>query len=520
MSLAVVPPDERDAPLPLTGGDLTVPDVVQVARGGRKVHVGEETLARVREVRDAVDRVLESGTPTYGLNTGLGALARHRLSAEELDRFSFATVADETASYGPVLERDIVRAMMLTRANSMAKAGVGVRKELLLSLVALLNQGVTPRVREFGSVGQADIYEMAEIGKVLIGRGRAEYRGDWMPGIAALAAAGLQPVRLAPKEALAIISANGLTTGRGSLALHDIGDLFDSMHAAAALSLEGFGANLSSLHPAVSELRPHPGQGIVAEALRRLLAGSHLWRQPPRNLQDPLSFRCLPQTNGAVFGVLEQALQTMEIELNSSSDNPIVVVEEDIIVSNGNFDVTGLALAFDALRIGLAGIARMVSERVQKLLWSSFSDLHTYLAAQEGGFGGLRASGRRCAALAGEARFLANPVSPDYSGQLAEGIEDHGSMAPLAVRRTGELVSLCHKLVAEELMVAAEAVDSREVGARLGAGSGAAYRAVREYVPRLDDITEWRPDVSGLVDLVASGGLGVRVRAALADPRA
>jgi len=197
-----------------------------------------------------------------------------------------------------------------------------------------------------------------------------------------------------------------------------------------------------------------------------------------------------------------------------------VVVEEDVIVSNGNFDVTAVALAFDSLRIGLAGVVRMASERVQKLLWSQFSDLHTYLAAQEGGFGGLRAAGRRSAALAAEARFLANPVTLDYSAQLAEGIEDHGSMAPLAVRRTAELVTLCHKMVAEELMVAAEAVDSRAVSDRLGAGTTATYRAVREYVPPLGDVTEWRPDVSGLVDLVASGGLGARVRAALADPRA
>lgn len=504
-------------PLALDGDTMTIENVVDVARRHRPVCVSEAALGHMRKVRLVVDAVLERGVPAYGVNTGLGAFSRQALSPDDLGRFALATVADQTASYGQPLDQDIVRSMMVSRANAMAKAGVGVRTELLTALVDLLNAGVHPSVREFGSVGQSDLYEMADIGKVLIGRGRAEYRGQVVDGGRALQLAGLEPITLAPKEALALISANGLTNGRGSLVLSDVSELFANLQVAAALSLEGFGANLSILHPAVARARPHPGQIAASAGLTHLLAGSPLWGDAgPRNLQDPLSFRCIPQTHGALHDVVSDAWRKLSLELNSACDNPLVVLEEEVIVSNGNFDVTVLALAFDGLRLALAATARMAAERVQKHLWSTFSELTTYLAGGGVAFGGLRAIGRRCAALAGEARDLANPVSANYSAQLAEGIEDHGSMAPLAVRRTHELVGICHALVAEELVVAAEAVDLR--GAQLGAGTQVAYDLVRRFVPRVEDVTTWKPDMPGLVDLVAHGKLARAVAAAAPRP--
>jgi histidine ammonia-lyase len=498
--------------LTLDGSSLTIEEVVDVARHHRTVTVPEATLERMREARAVVERVLERGTPSYGVNTGLGAFSRQAVPENELERFAIATVADQTASYGRQLPQDVVRAMMLHRVNSMACAGVGVRTELLLALVDLLNGGVHPVVREFGSVGQSDLYEMADIGKVLIGRGKAEYRGRIYDGAQALGMIGLQPMRLAPKEALAIISSNGLSVGRGSLVLHDVSVLFANLQVAAALSLEGYGANLSILHPAVARARPHRGHVAASHDLNALLEGSPLYgRDGSRNLQDPLSFRCIPQTHGALHDVVSDAWSKLSLELNSASDNPLVVIEEERIVSNGNFDTTVIAFAFDSLRLALTATARMGAERVQKHLWSTFSDLTTYLAADGAAVGGLRAVGRRCAALAAEARDLANPVAVNYSAQLAEGIEDHGSLAPLSVRRTHELVSLCHALVAEELVVAAEAVDLR--GAQLGAGTSAAYELVRRHVPRVEDVTTWSPDMPALVELVASGGLAQAVAA-------
>jgi histidine ammonia-lyase len=496
----------------LSGDGLTVDDVLAVARPRARVDLDAEALIRVRAARDVVDRVLASGESVYGLNTGLGSLTRFHIPPEEMAAFSFATVADQVSSYGRPLATDVVRAMIVSRVNGMMKAGVGVRRELIELLVAMLNADVHPVVRMVGSVGQGDLSEMADIGKVAIGRGWAEYQGETLPGAEALRRAGIEPITLGPKEALGLISANGVSVGRGSLVLVDAADLIESWHIAAALSMEAFAANLSIIHPAADRARPHAGQQTASARLRELLEGSVLWRPgAARNLQDPLSIRCIPQTQGAVYDALSIARGMMEIELNSAADNPLVLVDEGAIVSVGNFDVTSLALAFDQLRLGIGHAAQVANERVQKLLWSHFSGLPAGLARQEGPTGGLKPIGRQFAAAAAEARFLANPVSLDYRGQVAEGVEDHASMAPLAVDVTSRLVSLAHRLVALELIIAAQGVDLRGGSKRLGTGTARAYGIVREYAGTLNDETEWNADIEGLANLVADGQLARRI---------
>jgi histidine ammonia-lyase len=501
----------------LTGDDLTVDDVVATARGQAEVRVSDTALERVGQAREIVDRLLARGESVYGLNTGLGSFYRYHIPSEQLGRFSFATVADQTSSYGRPLATDVVRAMMLTRANSMAKAGVGVRRELILLLVDALNGGVHPIVREVGSVGQGDLSEMADIGKVLIGMGRAEVGGRVLSGREALTAVGLEPIELAPKEALALISANGVTLGRGALVLNDVADLVDSLQMAAALSLEGFAANLSIIHPGMARLQPQIGLNTAAGRLRELLEDSFLW-QPgaARNLQDPLSFRCMPRTHGALYDVLAYARSTLESELNAANDNPLVLIQEDTIVSVGNFDVAAVAMALDLVRLAIVNALRVANERVQKLLWRHFSDLPSALALEEGPTNGLKPMGRWCAALAAEARSLANPVSIDYAGQVAEGVEDYASMAPLAVRRTHELVSLAHRIVAHELIIAAQACDMRG-RTPLGRGTRLAYESVRRHVPMLADGTDWDADLEALVDVVAYGELRARVASAVGE---
>jgi len=496
----------------LSGDGLTVDRVLAASRGQANVELDPGALVRVRAARDVVDRVLARGEAVYGLNTGLGSLARYHIPLEEIGAFSFATVADQVSSYGRPLASDVVRAMMVTRVNGMLRAGVGVRRELIEALVAMLNAGVHPIVRVIGSVGQGDLSEMADIGKVLIGRGWAEYQGATLTGERALERAGLAPISLGPKEALGLISANGVTMGRGSLVLVDAADLIESMQIAAALSFEAFEANLSIIHPAAARARPYSGQATAMARLRELLEESDLWRPgAARNLQDPLSIRCVPQTHGAVYDALSVARGIMEIELNSAADNPLVLVEEEAIVSVGNFDVTSLAMAFDYVRLGIAHAAQVANERVQKLLWRHFSGLPTGLARREGPTGGLRPLGRSFAALASEARFLANPVSLDYRGQLAEGVEDHASMAPLAVSTTSTLVSLAHRLVALELIIAAQAVDLRGGPERLGGGTARAHAVVREFAGVLTDETEWNADIEGIATLVGDGQLARRV---------
>jgi histidine ammonia-lyase len=492
----------------LSGDDLTIEDVVRVARRGAFVEVSRAALERVRRARDVVDSVLERGDTVYGMNTGVGSLSRYRIPLENLEQFSSRLVSRHTTHQGAEVPREVVRAMMVTRANGMAKGGVGVRAELIQAFADALNAGVHPVVRLGGSVGQADLAEMAEIGQVLIGRGEAEFRGRRMPGAEALAAAGLAPFRLKAKEGLALISANGVTVGHGSLVLADVAELLDVFDITAALSLEGYGANLSIVHPEVARLRPHPGQSRAAERLRELLAGSYLQNiDAARNLQDPLSFRCVPQTHGACYDAHAYARGTMEVELNSASDNPLVLIEDQSIISNGNFDVVALAIAFDLLRVALAQPVHLANERIQKHLWSQFSGLPTGLAAQDGDEG-LRPLGYASASLAAEARVLANPVSLDYRGQIAEGMEDHASMAPLGVRKTEELIGLSRRMAALELTVATRAIELRG-GPTLGAGTGAAYALAREFAAAEPE-EQW-PDVDGLTGAISAGYLVARV---------
>jgi histidine ammonia-lyase len=499
----------------LTGDHLSVEDVVAVARDRVRVSLSPDALLRMRQARDVVDAMYAGEQAVYGLNTGLGSFSRYRISADQLRRFSFDTVADMSSSYGRPLPPEVVRAMMVARVNGMAKAGVGVRCELAQLLIEVLNRDVDPEVREVGSVGQGDLSEMSDIGKVLIGIGHAEVGGTAMSGRAALARVGLEPIELGPKEALALISANGVTLGRGALVLHDVADLVDLLHAAAALSLEGFGGNLSIIHPGTGHLQPQVGLGTATARLGQMLEGSHLWEPgAARNLQDPLSFRCVPRSHGALYDALNYARFNLEAELNAANDNPLVLVDEGEIVSGGNFDVVGLAMAFDLLRLGIANAIKGTNERVQKLLWHHFSGLPSELAFEQGPTNGLKPMGRWCAALAAEARSLARPVTLDYAGQVAEGVEDDASMAPLSVRRTHELVSLVHRTVVYELITAAQAVDMRERWP-IGRGTTVAYRAVRDHVPMLRDLRGWDPDIEGLVEMVSQGELGARISAVI-----
>jgi histidine ammonia-lyase len=494
----------------LTGDDLSIEDVVRTARRGARVEVSREALGRVRRARDVVDRVLERGDLVYGMNTGVGSLSRYRIPFEGLEQFSVRLVTRHTTHQGAELGPEVVRAMMVTRANGMAKGGVGVRAELIQAFLDALNAGVHPVVRTGGSVGQADLAEMAEIGQVLIGRGEADYAGRRMPGTEALRAAGLEPIRLKAKEGLALISANGVTMGHGSLVLADVAELLDAFDVTAALSLEAFGGNLSTIHPEAARMRPHPGQARAADRLRELLSGSYLWRPgAARNLQDPLSFRCVPQTHGACYDAHAYCRGTMEVELNSASDNPLVLLDDQAIISVGNFDVVALAVAFDLLRVAVAQVVHLANERIQKHLWSQFSGLPAGLAASDGDEG-LRPLGYTSASLAAEARVLANPVSLDYRGQIEEGFEDHASMAPLGVRKTEELLSIARRTAALELTVATRAIDLRG-GPLLGAGTGIARDIAREFATT-DPEERW-PDVDGLTQAIDSGRLVGRVAA-------
>jgi histidine ammonia-lyase len=473
----------------LDGRSLTVRQVVAVAREAEAVALAESAVERMRETRALVERALERGDVVYGMTTGVGARKKVGVPAEEAEAFNRALLANHLVGAGPDAPADVVRATTLRLLNALASGTPGARREIADRLVEALNAGEQPRVRLLGSIGQADLPAMADLAHGLF--------------------AG---VELQAKEALALLNSNAFSTGTAALAVADLERLLEALDVAGALDLEAFGANLTLLHPAIGEVRPYPG---LVESLARLcdlLEGSSLWEPgAARNLQDPLSFRCLPQQHGALRDALAFAGAQLAIELNASQENPLLVPAEDRIVSVANFEILPLAAALDFLRIALAPVLTSAAERLLKLLQGPLTGLPDGLAPRQGlaenslGEHGVTAQG-----LTAEARLLAQPVSFELvSSTHAEGIEDRITMAPLAARRLAEMVELGASLVAIELVIACQAVDLRRPE-RLGAGTRRAHERLREVVPFLGEGDPLAPDLEAVRDLVRTGSLTAR----------
>jgi histidine ammonia-lyase len=444
----------------LDGDSLALADVVRVAREREPVEFAPAAIERMREARALVERAIDRGDAVYGLTTGVGARKRIGVPRDELREFNRMLLLNHRTGQGPPLSEEIVRATMLRLANGFAKGTPGVRVELADRVLAALNGRAEISVRSLGSLGQADLAPMADLGFALV-----------------------DGFELAAKEAHALYNNNSFSTGMAALAVHDAEELLDSLDVAAALDLEAFAANLTILHPRVAEMRPYPGIASALTRLRELLAGSSLWDETPRNLQDPLTFRCIPQIHGALRDVLSHVAGQLAIELNASQDNPLPVPEEDRIVSVGNFEILPLAAALDYLRIALAPVLTSAGERVQKLLDGRQNGLTDGLAPEQGlAENSLGELGVTAAALVGEARLLAQPVSFELvTTTHAEGIEDRMTFAPLAARRLAEMVDLGTRITAIELVVAAQAVDLRSPPS-LGAGTKRALELVRGCV--------------------------------------
>jgi histidine ammonia-lyase len=477
----------------LNGSDLTVTQVVAAARYGEAVALAPDALEAMRQARAVVTNALSQGTPVYGLTTGVGERKSFLLDPAERRKFNQRLVLNHRIAQGDAAPADVVRGAMVCLANSYAKGVTGVRPELAEMIVTLLNEGFAPPVRRLGSVGQGDLGPMADLAHGLITHSGFE---------------------VAENEGLALVSSNAFTTAWACLAIADAHTLMDTFDVAGALDLEAFGANLTSLHPVIEQTRPFPGLAATLRALRALLDGSYLWNpQAARFLQDPLTFRCIPQIHGAARDALAYATTILTIELNSSQSNPVVVTAEHRIVSVGNFDIGPLAAALDFARIALAPVVTSANERAVKLLQAPFSGLPAGLAAvsatPDDALSELAVAGQ---AITVEARTLAHPVSYELASSVkGDGIEDRATMAPLSARRLADMIALCARVAAIELVVAAQAVDLRAPDfsgpSPLGLGTGRAYWMVRELVPFTQADGTLPADLEPLVELISRGDL-------------
>ena len=470
----------------LSGADLTIEQVARVAWQRAPVAVAPAARERLHASRAVVDSLIAGERPVYGLNTNLGELKDQRIADADQATFQRHILLSHAAGVGPEHPADVVRAIMLARLNGMARGGAGVQPCVFDALLAMLDAGVHPVVPSRGSIGMSDLPPLAHIALPLAGEGEVDYDGVRMSGAAGLAAAGIERPALAAKDGLALVSANSASVGQGALVVARAIDLLAIADVAAALSLEGLAGHATALDRHVDNARRFSGQMTSAQQQRMLLEGSSLWStRPAAGVQDPISFRSASQVHGAVLDVVELVRATLETELNSTGDNPMVLVDRGEIISDGNFHPAGLSIALDTLAIALAQLTSMAANRIVRLMDPHFTGLATYLTARPGLNVGLGVLQKTATALNAEVRMAANPASLDYV-PVAGAIEDHATMAVEGAAKASRALDAAFGLFAIELLVAAQAVDLR-AGVVLGCGTAAAHAHVRAGAPRMTD---------------------------------
>ena len=460
-------------------------DIVAIARRGDRVGLSTLALKTITDGYETLLGLVQAGTPIYGVTTGLGAAVDTRLGTGHApDQLRIALA--RSVGVGRAASSEEVRAIMAARLCRLVQGCSGVSPVTAESLAALLNARIHPVIPMTGSLGEADLVPLAHVAAVVLGAGDAEWMGTVMDGASALARAQLQPPAAGPKDALALISSNAASVGLACLAVCDARQALASLLAAACLSFEGFRANLSPLSLEAVELHPVPGFSSTAERVRDALADGDLSRSgAARRLQDPLSFRCLGPVHGAAVTALGQARDAVELELNSSDDNPAISHQSQQALPNANFDATHLALATETLSLALARVSALSGQRILQLMSPETSDLPRFLAPVLPGRSGFSALQKTVSALVAEIQFLANPV-PIVVLPVANHIEDYGSMALSSVQKVAAISERICQLASIELIVAAQACDLRH-GIKLGKQTREVHQFVREFVPPLDE---------------------------------
>lgn len=449
---------------------MSLEELLELAQGAA-CELDASALAVIDDSRAVIDAVLATGKPVYGLNTGLGHAKDTRLEPDAIRAFQLTMLRGHAGAMGPALRTDLVRAAMAARVNGMARGGSGASRACATTLVAMLNAGVHPVVPSSGSVGAGDLGQMAAIALVAVGEGSAELNGELVSGAEALEQAGIPPLELEPKDALTLMSHNGISIGHGATVVARAKRALEAADIAAALSLEAMSGNTSVFDPIVSAVKGIRGQAEVGAHIRALIERSAaLEASVERTIQDPLSFRVVPQVHGALWEFVELTGHAVEVELNAITDNPLVSRSDRRMIHNGNFHPMVVALSFDALRPAIAHVGQLSDRRLNHLWAKTFA---SPLSPQKQPRGlSLRYA---AAAASAELRQLSDPASLDIP-PVDFGVEDHATGAPLSVMRTEAALDRLDDILTVELLMA------RDLLLAGGVGVGVGTRAVLDFV--------------------------------------
>jgi histidine ammonia-lyase len=498
-------------PLLLTGRDLTIDQVVEVARGRRPVALDADAAERMRGSRAVIERLVAEGATAYGVTTGFGDLAEVRIDPARTAELQRNLVRSHAAGVGDPLPTDVVRAMLLLRANALAVGLSGVRVEVVELLIGMLNAAVHPVIPSRGSLGASgDLAPLAHLALVVIGEGEATVDGAGPgDGAVALHRARLAPVELQAKEGLALLNGTQLMSAIGALAHHDALRLAITADVIGAMSLDAMLGTGAAFDERLVAARPHPGQVVAARHLRELLRDSEIWASHradrEHRVQDAYSLRCMPQVHGAARDVLSELERVLRVEINAATDNPLVFASGEVI-SGGNFHGEPLALALDYATMAVAELASISERRTARLVDPHLNGgLPAFLTEQPGMESGLMIAHYTAAALVNELQGLSHPASVDTIPTSANQ-EDHVSMGGTSALQLAAAVDRAEHVLAIEALCAAQALDFREP-MKPGAGVAAAHAAIRARLPHRSGDQPPSPEIATMRSLLHDGDL-------------
>ena len=494
-------------------------DVRAALAGPVTVELSAKARGLIARSAATVARLLQTGDAIYGVNTGFGKLAKTRIAAKDLNALQINIVRSHAAGVGAALDPSIVRLIMLMKLNALARGASGISLSTMETLAALINADVLPVVPGQGSVGASgDLAPLAHMSLVLIGEGEAMVKGARVSGASALASAGVQPLALGPKEGLALLNGTQVST---ALALAGLMAAERNAQAAVlvgAMSVDAVMGSDTPFDPRIHALRPHPGQQLAASHYRRLLSGSVIRASHLKNddrVQDPYSFRCQPQVMGACLDLLANAARTLTIEANAVSDNPLVFAEDGAVLSGGNFHAEPVAFAADIIAMAVAEIGSLSERRIAALIDTSISLLPPFLIRNPGLNSGFMIPQCTAAALMSENKQMSHPASVD-SAPTSANQEDHVSMATHGARRLLPMNANLSRIIAIELMAAAEGIDFRRP-LRSSALLEDAHALVRSKAAKRDEDREFSTDTEAVAALIERGYFAPFVPALLSD---
>jgi len=513
----------------LDGSSLVFDQVLQIAYDTSlewQLELTESAQAKVQRAAQAVQTLLNRGTIAYGITTGFGAFKDRTIPLDQVEQLQRNIIISHSVGVGKPYDIPTTRTIMLIRANTLARGHSGIRLETLQLLLNLINTGIHPVIPEKGSLGASgDLAPLAHMSLVLIGEGKAEYQGQILPGAEALKRAGLNPVRLAAKEGLALTNGTSVMCALGVLQTSRAENLSQAADIAGCLSLEALNGTELAYDERIHNLRPFPRQQDCALYLRKLLHGSQFTRPATSlNVQDAYTLRCIPQVHGAIRDAIAYSRWVFEIELNAVTDNPLIFIDEQTeeisVLSGGNFHGEPLAIAMDYLAFSMSELGNISERRIMRLTdeCSNTHALPAFLTTEGGLNSGFMILQYTAAALASENKVLAHPASVDTIPTSAN-VEDHVSMGVTAGLKLVSILDNVERILSIELMSAAQGIDFRKLAigneAHLGEGTRSAYAAIRQNVPFIQKDTFMADFIENIRQLIASRSLTQAVQASI-----